>query len=235
MNLNRISHAINRLSMAQTLAGPVGLPASLPRTSSLLPEYTLDPSVLARLRMANRRVANPLSRSSFRGDVEVEDEIEEVESPNEEIENLASSLDREQRHLLRNACMMELVDEFFQYASIGHFEAVKMILESGFLDAKTAKDVCGNTVLHFARHLEIVKLCVDTYFADVNATNDLMWSPLHWAAECENPALVWTLLEFGADPTQYTNNGSTPRDLAQSPAVLEIFDRAARSVVDLTS
>mmetsp|Transcript_18042 Transcript_18042/g.45139 ORF Transcript_18042/g.45139 Transcript_18042/m.45139 type:complete len:620 (+) Transcript_18042:238-2097(+) len=129
-----------------------------------------------------------------------------------------------QHSLLRGVCMAQLIDELFQYASVGHYEAVQQILRSGFLDVKSARDVCGNTVLHFARNLDIVKLCVETYHADVNAVNDVLWTPLHWASECENPALVWTLLQYGADHTLYTNCSRTARELATSPAVLSVFD-----------
>ncbi|CAD7971902.1 unnamed protein product [Amoebophrya sp. A120] len=129
-----------------------------------------------------------------------------------------------QHSLLRGVCLVQLIDELFQYASVGHYEAVSAILSSGFVDVKSAKDVCGNTILHFARNLDIVKLCVETYHADVNAVNDAVWSPLHWAAECENPALCWTLLQYGADPTVYTNCSRTARDLATSDAVRSVFD-----------
>ena len=74
---------------------------------------------------------------------------------------LRATLTPQQKALLRNVCLTQLVDELFQYVAIGHLDAVKLILESGFCDVKSARDVCGNTALHFARHLEIVKLLVE--------------------------------------------------------------------------
>ncbi|CAD7952504.1 unnamed protein product [Amoebophrya sp. A25] len=146
-------------------------------------------------------------------------------SPNTNTASSTVQLTAHQQSLLRSVCLYQLIDELFQYASVGHFEAVSMILASRLVDVKTARDVCGNTVLHFARSLEIVKLCVEEWNADVNATNDALWTPLHWASECENPALVYTLLQYGADPDYYTNCGRTARELATSEAVLSILDR----------
>ena len=59
--------------------------------------------------------------------------------------------------------------------------------------------------------------------ADVLARDLDGYTPLHWAATCNNcdPGAITTLLAAGADPKGKDNNGKTPWNLAQENDELE--------------
>ena len=51
------------------------------------------------------------------------------------------------------------------------------------------------------------------------------WTPLHWAAEYnENPAVIATLLDAGADPKARDLDGKTPWDYAKGREPLKGSD-----------
>ena len=64
-------------------------------------------------------------------------------------------------------------------------------------------DIFDQTPLHFAasnRHLEVVKLLVVEFKADVNAKNNNDWTPLHFAASSGHMEVVRLLVDvLGAD------------------------------------
>lgn len=68
----------------------------------------------------------------------------------------------------------------------------------------------GHTPLHIAakeNHASTVKVLVETG-ANINATDNLSWTPLLWAAAFGNVDAVRMLLELGADPNRKGKVGS---------------------------
>ena len=51
--------------------------------------------------------------------------------------------------------------------------------------------------------------------ADVNTKDKWGWTPLHWAARKDSPAVLEVLIKAGADPRAIDIVGKTPHDVAK--------------------
>ena len=107
----------------------------------------------------------------------------------------------------------------------GHFEVVKLLLERGvnvdFPGRGNAGTAERTPLQCAARHgqLEIMQLLLD-HGADMKAQSEEetheRWTVLHYAIYGGHPQVVKILLERGADPHVWTQEGETPFQLAKS-------------------
>lgn len=103
-------------------------------------------------------------------------------------------------------------------------DVVISCLESPACDIN-ARDYAGYTPLHeccSSGHLEIARTLL-SHGADPNACAARGIRVLHDAIECDRVQVVRLLLAYGADPTICTYKGTTPLDLAQSKAMLQLL------------
>jgi len=68
---------------------------------------------------------------------------------------------------------------------------------------------------------------------NVNATDDLLWTPLHCAAKYHQRKMVKLLLSHFANPHALTCNFNLPRDLAQDQTIKEELLNAEETFLDL--
>jgi hypothetical protein len=96
----------------------------------------------------------------------------------------------------------------------GHDAAVKLLLETGKVDADS-KDGSGRTPLRWAAlngHEAVVKRLLETGKVDADSKDRYGWTPLWWAAENGHEAVVKLLLETGkVDTDPKDRYGQTPR------------------------
>ena len=74
----------------------------------------------------------------------------------------------------------------------------------------------------YAIYTEIIKVLL-TYGADIHAQTHLNYTPLHIAAENNNPKLVKLLLSYGASTRAENHRQKTAYNLSRSPAVKTIL------------
>jgi hypothetical protein len=111
-----------------------------------------------------------------------------------------------------------------------HSEVVWRLAEAGA--DPTACTGSGSTLLMVAARtedLELVRWLIDNG-APVNAVRPEgeRVTALMWAADGGNEAMVWLLLEHGADPSITNEEGDTALDMADSDAIADILRTAAR-------
>jgi hypothetical protein len=85
-------------------------------------------------------------------------------------------------------------------------------------DALNAPGWGGRTPLHHALITASVRYAPQYIYrqvADLNAADDLGWTPLHVAAFTRNTGMVMTLIKRGADPQLKDKQGATPADWAK--------------------
>ena len=88
-----------------------------------------------------------------------------------------------------------------------------------------ARDFAGYTPLHeccSSGHWDIARMLL-SHGADPNACAARGIRVLHDAIECDRVQVVRLLLAYGADPTICTYKGTTPLELAQSKAMLQLL------------
>ncbi|EAY06258.1 hypothetical protein TVAG_034370 [Trichomonas vaginalis G3] len=114
-------------------------------------------------------------------------------------------------------------DIMIQAAGSNNFLLCKMLHECG-ADANS-KDSGNWTVLHkFAEKGNIDAIRYFSVFVDVNATNRLNWTPLHYAAFYDFPQIVEYLCSFPQIHVNETDNsGATPLRFAKSDQVKKIL------------
>ncbi len=100
----------------------------------------------------------------------------------------------------------------FQAAAAGFYKEAADILKK---DKKLVKmrDDRGNTPLHYAKNLQIIKLLLQNG-ADINAKNDAGLTRLHLDVVAGHPVLVRFLLNNGANVNAKDSRGVTPLHLA---------------------
>jgi len=109
---------------------------------------------------------------------------------------------------------------------------MSILLAHGF-SANVAALKTGDSPLHrvvsrpeYASYRpELMELLI-SHGANVNATNNLLWTPLHKAARDGRGDMVSALLPLGADLFLRTSDGSAPVDLAPNVETREILTRA---------
>ena len=102
-------------------------------------------------------------------------------------------------------------------ALLGLRDALRTLLQ--FDADPLARDQLGETPLHKAVRggsLAVVRELAP--ISDVNATNSMGMSPLHWAALTGREDIAAVLLQYGADPNMHDNSldGLTPATLAEA-------------------
>ncbi len=100
-------------------------------------------------------------------------------------------------------------------ASYGQVKVVEYLLGSGIGVNETTAN--KRTLLHAAcegGRVDMIKLLVTRYRADVQAKDDNGWQPVHIAARKDPVAMLQFLLEQRADPNAAAKNGVTPLFLA---------------------
>jgi uncharacterized protein len=113
----------------------------------------------------------------------------------------------------------------------GHVDAARSLLEAGadpnamsrhrFVKVRPLHTACALEVS--VENPDVVRLLVE-HGADVDGRNaEGGATPLHNAAQSGSVELVRALLELGADRDAKTDDGRTPRDLAKSDDVRELF------------
>ncbi len=95
---------------------------------------------------------------------------------------------------------------------IGSYEAAAALLESPRLDPDAANPL-GETALMLAC-LRGQQAMAERLFKRGAAVNRVGWTPLHYAASGEDPAIVSWLLDRGADVDATSANGNTPLMMA---------------------
>ena len=99
------------------------------------------------------------------------------------------------------------------------------------MDAK--EDTFGQTALMFAsasNHIELVKLLLQEWGADVNATNYDGETALYWASINGNTVIVAMLLENGANVNAQDHVGETALSWANGMVNTEIMDILKKAI-----
>lgn len=104
-------------------------------------------------------------------------------------------------------------------ATVGNRETIAILLSAGVpVDATHPRN--AETALHGAarssRDPAVIDQLVDAG-ANVNAMDDLEWTPLHAAAMLRNIATAERLLERGANASQIGGFGERPLDMVNGP------------------
>jgi ankyrin repeat protein len=102
-------------------------------------------------------------------------------------------------------------------AFFGHFEAARLLLDSGADPRQAARNGTRVAPLHSAvagGNVEVVRELL-ARGADVHARQDGGYTALHGAAVEGSEEMVRLLLAHGADAAARTNAGQTPADLAR--------------------
>ena len=117
-------------------------------------------------------------------------------------------------------------------AAMGHGEVVTALLAGGTTLVDEAHAFAGCTALHFAAemgHVDVVTALCGAG-ADADARKSTGGTPLHTAADCDQPRVVAALLAppCGASPTKLLNGDTTPLYLAAQRG----FARTAGALID---
>ena len=119
-------------------------------------------------------------------------------------------------------------------AFFGHASTVRLLLARGADAGAAARNAMQVQPLHAAaasRNLETVR-AVLTGRPDVNARQQLGYTPLMGAAAAGDPEMVDLLLAAGADPTLVSEDGKTAADVANEhghPAVANYLQRLVQA------
>jgi ankyrin repeat protein len=70
--------------------------------------------------------------------------------------------------------------------------------------------------------VEIARILIDAG-ADLNVQDEDGWTPLHWAAECEQDEIAKMLINAGAIKDIQDNKGKLPYDLAQTEEMKKLL------------
>lgn len=121
----------------------------------------------------------------------------------------------------------EKINSFFRAANQGYMPNLIKLLSWG-LDINSKHPIDGAHVLHHAVHGECIKTV--TYLlqskADIQATNNQGFTPLHVAAQVGNYALARLLIEAQADIHSCTRHNIQPIHAAawnNNPQVMQLF------------
>jgi ankyrin repeat protein len=111
----------------------------------------------------------------------------------------------------------------------GRESVARWLVEQGADIRVTAKNEMQVQPVHAAaagadRSLAILTLLLERG-ANANARQGGGFTPLHTAAQNNDPAMASLLLSHGADPTLANDEGRTPLDLAQEAGYNEVLER----------
>ncbi|XP_062711319.1 uncharacterized protein LOC134289472 isoform X2 [Aedes albopictus] len=99
--------------------------------------------------------------------------------------------------------------------SVGNEAIVNMLAQHGADKSIHAEDIYGNTPLHNAADVGIVKLLIHKYSADYKIANNAGETLIHLATERGNMEVVQLLIDdYAADVNAQDNDGNTPLLLA---------------------
>ena len=82
-------------------------------------------------------------------------------------------------------------------------------------------DDLGNTPLHSANNIEEAQALIQNG-ADINAKNNLRWTPLHYAVNNNRIDLVELLIKAGADTKLKDKWGRTPGQVAYTTVMADL-------------
>ena len=114
-------------------------------------------------------------------------------------------------------------------AFFGRVDAIRRLLDAGADLSATAKNFMKVQPLHAAvaaHSLDAVSLLLDCA-ADVNARQQVGYTPLMGAASAGREDLVDLLLRHGADPSAVSEDGKTAADVAREHGHASLADRLA--------
>jgi ankyrin repeat protein len=129
------------------------------------------------------------------------------------------------QQVLNGTEQKKINDLLLRAADNGSADAVKSLIRAGA--AAGAHDGYGNTPLHRAAmhgHIEVVKLLLREYSAEVNIKNIDGYTPLHLAALIGHLEEVRILLEHSADSTIKNADGDTPLHYTAGKGQVEIVE-----------
>jgi len=101
-------------------------------------------------------------------------------------------------------------------AAYGHTQAVQALVTQGNAHLGAVDRLYGRAAIHMASrcgHTPVVAMLVDAR-ADVNATDEDLWTPLHLAASMGRLETIGVLIRAGANRRARNEEGNTPLDLA---------------------
>jgi ankyrin repeat protein len=148
--------------------------------------------------------------------------------------------DENLRDMEANALKIELRESLFTAVEVNDILSVKSIISGGILafddiiglDKRPKSKSFGETILHRATSVGICELLIE-FGLDVNIKGAYDQTPLHTASD--NFAVAKCLINYGANVSARTKDGSTPLEWAVVSDCLDVIKLLVENGADVNS